>query len=76
MKLKPGPLNNIAIICFIIIILAGYVNATETAPSPRAVMETTTYVFSPVIAGAEVNHHFSIANEGDAPLNIAGVHAG
>lgn len=76
MKLKPGPFNNIVIICFIIIVLAGYANAAETTPSPKAMIEQTTYAFSPVIAGTEASHSFTIGNQGDAPLNIAGVHAG
>jgi hypothetical protein len=76
MKLKTGLLNNIATICFIVIISAGYVNATGTIPSPKAVIDQITYVFSPVIAGTEVSHSFSIGNQGDAPLNIAGVQAG
>lgn len=76
MKLKTGLFNSIAIICFIIIVLAGYANATEAPPSSKAVIDQTTYVFSPVIAGIEVSHAFTIGNQGDVPLNIAGVQAG
>ena len=76
MKLKTGSLNNITIIYFIIFILVGYANSTETASSPKAIIEQTTYVFSPVIAGTEVSHGFILGNQGDAPLNIVGVQAG
>lgn len=50
--------------------------AKESAASPKAVIEQTTVEFSPVIAGSDVTHVFSIQNKGDAPLNIPGVYSG
>lgn len=65
-----------ALLFFLIITLPGYTVAKEPDPSPKAIIEQTIFEFSPVIAGAEVTHRFSIHNKGDAPLNIPGVYAG
>ncbi len=75
MKLKTA-LHIIALMCFWIIIPNNDIGATEPNPSPAAVIEKTTFEFSPVIAGSEVTHRFGIHNKGDTPLNIPGVYAG
>lgn len=75
MKLKTALLT-IALQFLLIIILSGYAGAKVPDPSPKAFIEQTTFEFSPVIAGTEVTHRFSIDNKGDAPLNIPGVYAG
>lgn len=75
MKLKTGSLIT-ALVCFLIIILTVYTSAKEPDPSPKAMLEQTSFEFSPVIAGTEVTHLFSISNKGNAPLNIPGVYAG
>lgn len=61
---------------FLIITLTGYTSAKESDPSPQVIIEQTTFEFSPVIAGTDVTHRFSISNKGDAPLNIPGVYSG
>lgn len=75
MKLKTGSLIT-ALVCFLIIILTICAGAKEPDPSPKAVLEQTTFEFSPVIAGTGVTHLFRISNKGNAPLNIPGVYAG
>ena len=75
MKLKPAFLIP-ALMFFLIITLTGYTRAEEQNSSPKAVVEQTTFEFSPVIAGTDVTHRFSISNKGDAPLNIPGVYSG
>ena len=65
-----------ALMCFLIITLPGYAGAKKPDPSPVAIIEQTIFEFSPVIAGTEVTHRFSISNKGDAPLNIPGVYSG
>jgi hypothetical protein len=75
MPLKPGP-RNAAVIFFLIVLITGYAGATETALSPKARVEHPTFAFSPVVEGSEVTHSFTIANQGDGPLNIPGVHVG
>ena len=50
--------------------------AAMGAGAPRAVVDQTTFAFSPVIAGTEVTHQFTIRNTGDAVLNIPGVYSG
>jgi hypothetical protein len=61
---------------FLVFILAGYAAAADADPSPKAIIEKTTFKFSPVIAGTEVTHRFKIHNKGDEVLNIPGVYAG
>lgn len=75
MKLKTAFLIN-ALLFFLIIILTGYSIAKESDPAPKVIIEETTFEFSPVIAGTDVTHRFSISNKGDAPLNIPGVYSG
>lgn len=75
MPIKSGASNAGAIFCFILMVTA-YAGATEQAPLPQARVEHPVFTFSPVIAGTEVTHLFTIANAGDAPLNIPGVHVG
>jgi hypothetical protein len=59
------------------VVLSGIrTGAEESAAAPRAVIAPTTVEFSPVIAGFDVTHVFSIQNKGDAPLNIPGVYSG
>ncbi|MDZ7599259.1 MAG: hypothetical protein U5J82_13470 [Desulfobacterales bacterium] len=41
-----------------------------TPPAPVAVVETTAFEFEPVVDGTAVRHEFTIANRGDAPLDI------
>jgi hypothetical protein len=74
MKLKTAFLI-IALVCFWIIMPNSDTGAAEPAPSPKAMLEQTTFAFSPVIAGTEVSHVFSISNKGNAPLNIPGVYS-
>jgi hypothetical protein len=50
--------------------------ANENNSPPKAIIKKTVYEFSPVIAGTEVIHSFSIVNKGGTPLNIPGVYAG
>lgn len=66
----------IACVCFFIFFLTGYTVAETSGSSPKAVITQTVYEFTPVIAGAEVTHRFSIINKGDTVLNIPGVYAG
>jgi len=75
MKLKTASIIN-ALLFSLILIITGYSGAKEPDPSPKAVIEKTTFEFSPVIAGTEVSHRFIIQNKGDALLNIPGVYAG
>ena len=75
MKLKTG-LFIIIFSFFFIIIIDSYASTKEPDPTPKAMLEQTTFDFSPVIAGTEVTHLFSISNKGNAPLNIPGVYAG
>ncbi len=58
------------------ILIAGYPGAKASDPSPQAIIEKTTFEFSPIIAGTEVSHCFAISNKGNAPLNIPGVQTG
>ena len=74
MKLKTTFLIN-ALLIFLFITLAGFTSAEEPEPSPKAVIEQTTFEFSPVIVGTEVIHRFIISNKGDAPLNIPGIYS-
>jgi len=75
MKLKTTFLIN-TLLFFLILTLTGFSGAKEPDQSPKAVIEQTTFEFSPVIAGTEVTHRFIISNKGDAPLNIPGVYSG
>jgi len=74
MKLKTTFLIN-ALLIFLILTLAEFTGAKEPEPSPKAVIEQTTFEFSSVIAGSEVTHSFIVNNKGDAPLNIPGVYS-
>jgi len=73
MKLKTTSFIT-AFVCFLIITIAGYTGAKEPDPSSQAIFEQTTFEFSPVIAGTDVTHLFSIINKGNAPLHIPGVY--
>ena len=66
----------VACVCFSTFVLSGYSVAEASGSSPKAVISQTVYEFTPVIAGTEVTHRFSIINKGDAVLNIPGVYAG
>ena len=75
MKISSGTLN-IALVCLLIILPTGHIGAVETLPLPKAVVEQPSHQFSPVIAGAEIVHHFTLGNQGEAALNIVGVQSG
>lgn len=60
---------------FLTLFSAGHIGAKEPDPSPKAVIEQTTYEFSPVIAGSLVTHTFKIQNKGNATLNIPGTYS-
>lgn len=51
-------------------------NSPPPEPGPDAIIDQPVFKFSPVIAGTEVTHVFSIRNPGGADLNIPGVYAG
>ncbi|RJP84939.1 MAG: hypothetical protein C4518_17690 [Desulfobacteraceae bacterium] len=58
------------------IVSAGQTIAKEAVAAPIAIVEQTAIEFSPVIAGTEVEHRFSVLNKGNAPLNIINVYSG
>jgi hypothetical protein len=67
--------------CFVLVFLfisgiisAGYIRAEESGALPKAVIEQTSFEFSPVIAGSDVTHVFKIQNTGTANLNIPGIY--
>ncbi len=74
MKLKKAFLIT-ALVCFWIILPNSDTGAAEPNPSPKVIIEQTTFEFSPVIAGTEVTHLFSISNKGNATLNIPGIYS-
>ncbi|RJP46760.1 MAG: hypothetical protein C4548_02010 [Desulfobacteraceae bacterium] len=59
-----------------LLLLISCMAGAEVTPWPKAFIDQTTHAFAPVIAGAEVIHHFNIANQGGVPLNIVGVQTG
>ena len=63
-----------AFLFFLIFISVGHAGTKESDATPKAVIEQTTVEFSPVIAGSDVTHVFSIQNKGDATLNIPGIY--
>jgi hypothetical protein len=77
-KLIPlkAALRSATILFCLFLMGTSYTGAQEPAPSPKARVDRPTFAFSPTIAGTEVTHSFVIANQGEAPLNIAGVYAG
>lgn len=75
MKIKNG-FTIILLSLFLIVITGSQAAAANPDPRPKALIEQTTYAFSPVIAGTEVTHLFYVLNTGDAPLNIPGVYSG
>lgn len=64
------------IAAMIALLSTSYAGQGEPALCPHASVAHPIFTFSPVIAGTEVAHSFSIANKGKAILNIPGVYAG
>ncbi len=52
------------------------VDKASAAGTPKAVIETTSFTFAPVVEGTEVRHNFTIQNTGDGPLIIKEVKTG
>ena len=63
------------IACFWVIIPTGHSLAEKPDQLPKVSIEKTVFAFSPVIAGTEVTHIFTVGNKGEAPLNIPGIYA-
>jgi hypothetical protein len=50
--------------------------ALADQPVPLAVVDTTVFEFEPVVDGTAVRHEFTIANHGEAALDILKVRTG
>ena len=78
MKLKTD-IRIITLILMVCVALNGHPFATladASKPAAKALISHSLFEFSPVIAGTEVTHSFTIMNKGDGDLKIPGVYSG
>jgi hypothetical protein len=68
----------ITLVTLLILMAAGSIAWADQAsqPTPKLVVENSSYEFDPVVDGTLVNHDFVVRNEGDAVLNIQKVKTG